>query len=72
MQATGIGGTTQFLKSAEVPTGIGGINGTVTVHVIDQDVPLLLPIGLCKALGMALNMNQQQITWETSKMSLVK
>ena len=62
--AAGIGGQTKFLLSAEVPTAIAGCSGIITVHVIEQDVPMLLPIGLCKALGMNLRLAENSIAWE--------
>ena len=35
MTASGIGGSTRFIKSAEIPVGIGGVSGTLTIHVVD-------------------------------------
>ena len=41
--ASGIGGSTEFLETIEVPIGLGGVSGTVTLNVVSQDAPLLLP-----------------------------
>ena len=40
--AAGIGGQTKLLLSAETPTAIAGCSGIVTVHAIEQDMPMLL------------------------------
>ena len=64
LQASGVGGTTSFQKSAQVPIAIAGASGLLTVHVIDQDIPLLLPVEFCKKLGMILNLPELQIRWK--------
>jgi hypothetical protein len=65
MTAAGVGGATTFNQSAEVPVGIGGVRGTLTAHVIHHDTPLLLPISVCKSLGMILDLPETSIHWKT-------
>ena len=48
----GVGGSTQFRKSVEVPLGIAGISGLLTVHTVDAEIPLLLPVELLDKLGI--------------------
>ena len=47
--ARGVGGPTTFRKSAEIPLGIAGISGILTVHTVDIEIPLLLPAELASA-----------------------
>ena len=35
--ASGIGGSTEFLEIVDVPIVLGGVSGTVTLNVIEQD-----------------------------------
>ena len=50
--------------SAQIPTAIQGVCGILTVHVVDQEIPFLLPVAFCKKLGMNLSMPKMQIFWE--------
>ena len=61
--ASGIGGSTDFLETTEVPIGLGGVSGTVTLNVVSQDAPLLLPQYLNKKLGMVLSLPEQKAEW---------
>ena len=74
MQATGVGGSTKFLKSAELPVALGGAPGTLTVHVIENDIPLLLPVDFCSKLGMILDLPALVIHWTSiqSKSSITR
>jgi len=62
--ASGVGGTTKFIRSAEIPVGLQGSSGILTIHVIDQEIPLLLPVGFCRGLGMIMDTTQMQIHWK--------
>ena len=62
--AVGVGGITEFLKSAEVPIGIQGVSGTLTLNVIKGQLPLLLPMGFCKKLGLILDTTENTATWK--------
>ena len=59
----GVGGTTKFLASWALPIGIAKKCGTLTVHIIQDNVPLLLPVEMLRALGMVLDMPKGLITW---------
>ena len=48
--AHGVGGGSEFLKTVEMPTAIQGNCGTLTVNVLPEPIPLLLPICFSKAL----------------------
>ena len=65
LEAAGVGGTAKFMLSAEVPVAIAGVSGILTVHVVNQDIPVLLPIGFCQSLGMILDLNKHHIQWTT-------
>ena len=63
--AKGVGGQAAFVKSAEVPVGIQGACGVVTLHVVESEVPFLLPMSFCKSLGIFLNTTNNTATWKT-------
>ncbi len=63
-KAVGVGGATQFLQSAEVPIGIRGVSGVVTMHVVDSELPFLLPMPFLKSLGMNLDAMRDKIVWQ--------
>ena len=63
MTALGVGGSTEFKQSAEMPVGIAGVSGLLTIHVVDAEIPLLLPISMLDALGMVLNLPDSSIYW---------
>ena len=44
MVATGVGWNSKFVLSCEVPVGIRGSNGIMTLHMVNNDLPLLLSI----------------------------
>ena len=67
--ATGVGGSASFLWSYEMPIAIKEVCGIQTVHGVPQNIPLLLPVDLCKKLGMILNMPKMHIDWEYIKKS---
>ncbi|MEC8482419.1 MAG: C2HC-type zinc finger protein, partial [Pseudomonadota bacterium] len=63
LTAVGVGGSTRFVKSVEVPTGLQGICGTLTLNVVECSMPLLIPSGFCRALGMILDTTDDTATW---------
>jgi hypothetical protein len=65
--AAGVGGSTKFILSAEIPIALQGTCGVLTIHVVEQELPLLLPVGFCRGLGMILNTPKMQIYWENIK-----
>ena len=54
MDAMGVGGSTKILSSWTMPIGIAKNCGTLAVHVIAVDVPLLLPFDMLRQLGRFL------------------
>ena len=65
MTAKGVGGETSFLLSAQVPVGVGGTSGVLTIHVVEDEMPLLLPVDFCKRLGMVLDLPKGEIFWKS-------
>ena len=66
MTAKGIGGQSKpFLLSAEIPIAFQGVSGLLTIHVLDETVPPLLPCKFCRDLGMILDMPNNDIHWTT-------
>ena len=41
---------------AEIPVGIAGSSGALVIHVVQQEVPLLLNGGCLRKLGMVMNL----------------
>ena len=70
MNAVGVGGSTHFQRSAEIPVGIAGCGGTLTIHVVSQEIPLLLPVPFLDKLGMVLDLPNRQITWKKHEETL--
>ena len=54
--AHGVGGESTYLLTAEVPTAVQGNCGTLRLNVVQEPIPLLLPISFSKMLGMVLDM----------------
>jgi hypothetical protein len=76
MQAAGVGGTTTFLFSAEVPVGIDGTSGLLTVHVIEVIVLKLLwvlhSVGIKMATQVVLGKEAFKRIFQQHKKSLEK
>ncbi len=51
MHASGIGRTAEFILFAEIPVGIGGVSGIITIHVLKHNVPFLLPVICLQEFG---------------------
>ena len=62
--ANGVGGSSKFKLSAEIPVGNIGYQTTLQTHVLDQDVPPLLPVQFLRDLGTTLGLNHNVATWE--------
>ncbi|CAL1154344.1 unnamed protein product [Cladocopium goreaui] len=60
-QAKGIGGEAQVVGVAEIPVGVGGINGLVEVTVVQEDVPFLLSIKFLKEVQAVVDLFQNQL-----------
>ena len=65
MEACGVGGSTKFVQSAEIPIAMCfTFSGIMTVHVVPSEIPLLLAVSFLKALGMILDMPEMQCHWK--------
>eukprot|EP00971_Amphidinium_carterae_P305608 6073260-Amphidinium_carterae.5 len=53
--ARGIGGQATILSIQQVPIDLSKVPGVMLVQVLDQDVPLLLPIGMLRKLVKVLD-----------------
>lgn len=53
--AKGVGGVAKSLGVVMIPMGIGGLNGVLECTVVQDEVPLLLPVCMLKALKVILN-----------------
>ena len=62
--ASGVGGESQFILTAEVPTAIQGVCGTVKLNVLSEPIPFLLPVSFSEHLGIILNMPEKSIEWK--------
>ncbi|CAJ1429454.1 unnamed protein product [Effrenium voratum] len=60
-KARGIGGQASVCGMAEVPLGIAGINGVLEVTVVEESVPLLIPISLLTALESIIDLHDMKI-----------
>ena len=58
--ARGIGGCARTIGVCELPVGIAGVVGVLETAVIADDVPLLLPVSLLKALGAIVNLPESK------------
>jgi len=54
--ARGIGGSAQACGVAEIPVGVGGINGLIEATVVAEEVPLLLSIKFLKAIDAVVDL----------------
>ena len=54
--ASGIGGVTQPIGVVYVPVGLAGCNGVIRFTVVEQDVPLLLPVGIMRTPQASLDL----------------
>ncbi|CAE7887444.1 GIP, partial [Symbiodinium necroappetens] len=59
--ARGIGGSARTVGVCELPVGVAGVPGVLETTVVTDDVPLLLPVSLLKALGAIVNMPEAKL-----------
>eukprot|EP00971_Amphidinium_carterae_P094691 1874109-Amphidinium_carterae.1 len=62
-QTRGIGGKATILSAQQIPIGVSGVAGLLTVQVLDQELPLLLHVGFLRGLGCVLNLDKLTCTW---------
>ena len=60
-QARGVGGEASVVGVAEVPLGIGGVCGVLECTVVEEDVPLLIPIRLLRDLGAQIDLAKNEM-----------
>ncbi|CAE7227253.1 Ank2 [Symbiodinium sp. CCMP2592] len=60
-QATGVGGRATVIGVIEAPMGIAGVNGLVEMTVVQEDIPLLLPIKLLRQLRAIVDLDEQML-----------
>ncbi|CAE7498867.1 TY1B-DR1 [Symbiodinium sp. CCMP2592] len=67
--ARGIGGQARTIGVCEIPLGIGGTPGVLEATVVSDDVPLLIPISLLRALGSVIDLpsNVLRLTFVNSE-----
>ena len=57
---TGVGGDAVWLGTIETPCGVGGVDGILPLHVVEdrpeKPVPILFPLDLQEKLGCEINM----------------
>ena len=56
-QASGVGGKAKVIGIAELPIGLAGINGLLEVTVVQDSVPLLLPVKLLRQLRAVVDLD---------------
>lgn len=54
-QARGVGGEAKVVGVAQIPIGLGGISGILECTVVQEDIPLLLPIRLLRDLSVNID-----------------
>ena len=60
-QAHGIGGAAEVRGVAEIPVGIGGVNGLIEATVVKEEVPFLLSIKFLKDVDAVVNLPKGQL-----------
>ena len=59
----GIGGQAKVIGEAKVPIGIGGAQGSMTMRVMEDGAPPLIPMHVMDRLGMELSARDNKIFW---------
>ena len=68
LSAGGIGGQVKVMFTALIPFGFGAkTSGLMTLMVMENDVPPLIPIDLCRKLGMLLDLDAEKAVWRHAK-----
>ena len=61
--AHGVGGQAKVVMACEVPVGIAGLPGIMSVMVTMDRIPWLVPVGLMKAMGGHVRRPEAEIQW---------
>ena len=57
-QATGVGGKATVIGVVEAPVGVAGVNGLLEMTVVQEDIPMLLPIKLLRQLRAVVDLDR--------------
>ena len=60
-QASGVGGKAKVIGIAEIPVGVAGVNGLLEATVVQENIPLLLPIRMLKQLRAVVDLEQDRL-----------
>ena len=60
-QARGVGGEAVVKGVVELPIGIAGVNGVLEATVVQEDVPLLLPVKLLRELQAVIDFGAERV-----------
>ena len=60
-QARGVGGEAKVQGVVEIPMGLGGVNGVLEATVVQEDVPLLIPVRLLRDLRAVIDFSKEQV-----------
>ena len=60
-QARGVGGEAKVKGVVEIPLGLGGVNGVLEATVIEEDVPLLIPVRLLRDLRAVIDFSTESV-----------
>ena len=59
--ARGVGGEAKCKGVVEIPLGVGGVCGVLEATVVQEDVPLLLPVRLLRELRAVIDFSKDQL-----------
>ena len=59
--ARGVGGEAKCKGVVEIPLGVGGVCGVLEATVVQEDVPLLLPVKLLRELRAVIDFSKDQL-----------
>ena len=60
---SGVGGKARTLFNAVAPMALGGIHGLISLVVVAEDVPMLIPMGLLRGLKARIVTGQARVQW---------
>ncbi len=63
-QARGVGGEAKVRGVVEIPLGLGGINGVLEATVVQEEVPLLIPVKLLRDLRAVIDFSTERVDFK--------
>lgn len=63
-QARGVGGEAKVQGVVEIPLGLGGINGVLEATVVQEEVPLLIPVKLLRDLRAVIDFSTERVDFK--------